>query len=212
MNWKKRRGGGAGRPGVVHRTGIFFSQRKNWNCQAHFLFLALTAALAHCKNKTRTQSLCFQHFGKQNALYVCRVSLCVAFGRLEFFSLIICLFVSSDACVLKKRHERRDCRPWVLSYFFFRLCLFSFGWAFNIITKLMLCCFGSCAVFPYLACSRNSALFFSLHFFFMISHRMIATHIHNDIYVCTRLYKHSRRPGPLRSFPPPHFPRSPLSL
>lgn len=143
---------------------------------------------------------------------MCRVSLCVAFGRLEFFSLIICLFVSSDACVLKKRHERRDCRPWVLSYFFFRLCLFSFGWAFNIITKLMLCCFGSCAVFPYLACSRNSALFFFSSLFFMISHRMIATHIHNDIYVCTRLYKHSRRPGPLRSFPPPHFPRSPLSL
>ena len=76
----------------------------------------------------------------------------------------------------------------------------------------MLCCFGSCAVFPYLACSRNSALFFFSSLFFMISHRMIATHIHNDIYVCTRLYKHSRRPGPLRSFPPPHFPRSPLSL
>lgn len=141
---------------------------------------------------------------------MCRVSLCVAFGRLEFFSLIICLFVSSDACVLKKRHERRDCRPWVLSYFFFRLCLFSFGWAFNIITKLMLLFWLLCRFSLSCMESKLCAVFFSSLFFYDLASHDCNTYTQRYIrmYTVIQAQQTARAVALVSSSPFPPFPPS----
>ena len=135
MNWKKWGGGGGWTAWCSTKDGHFLSTKKN--CQAHFLFLALTAALAHCKNKTRTA----HRVSVSNILENKTLCVCVAFGRLEFFLwLFVCLFPQTRAFKKDTNVVTVGLEYFLICFFFLSFLALSllFGWAFNIITKLML--------------------------------------------------------------------------